>query len=191
MDREGIGDLVRQDDTLDRGEWLPWLRGLFRHDTPKANLLHRRHCFVEAMTIRFDQPIAEGSTGVRCLGRKAGDEVVGEPADPSPVLPHGEWPWPSKPLPALRDLSSESQAEEGVGLRRRQEVAASPWATRGCQVVAMLRVVQRQFHEPREGEASAGGVDRGVDRLNQGRVPKIGRRGPGQGTGGICHGRGL
>ena len=66
-------------------------------------------------------------------------------------------------VPALRNLPRQGDAEERVSLGCGQEVAGASRSAHRRDVVPPCRMIERQLHEPREGDAATGGVNLGAD----------------------------
>ena len=84
--------------------------------------------------------------------RRARPSRIGERERPGPgaVLAEHERLRPAEPVPGVRDGPGERGAEDRVRLRGGQEVAVATRARRLGPVVAAVRVVQREVHEPGE-----------------------------------------
>ena len=101
----------------------------------------------------LDRVVAQaGSRGPGRSARQAIEDRDRERAGPGAVLAEDERLRPTEPVPGVRDRPGEGGPEDRVGLGRGQEVAVPTRAGGLGTVVAALGVVQREVHEPREGD---------------------------------------
>ena len=86
------------------------------------------------------------------LGGQAVEDRERERPGPGAVFAKDERLRPTEPVPRIRDGPGEGGPEDRVGLGRGQEVAVPTRAGGLGTVVAAIGVVEREVHEPREGD---------------------------------------
>jgi hypothetical protein len=142
--REGVEDLVRDDEPGDRGTVV---------DVDAVGEADARESvteLVEPARLHLDGSIANDRSNGGSVGCQARKESRGEGAAPRAELADRELRWPPEGQGDVVDVASERLSEDRVGLRRREKVAAPPRPRSRRPVVAGLRVVVRELHEAGE-----------------------------------------
>ena len=149
VDRERVEDLVGEDEA---GRPAPRCGrvGMSASPWPAAS----RRAAMASMPARLDldRVVAQARREVRVLGGQAVEDRERERAGPGAVLAEDERLRPTEPVPGVRDRPGEGGPEDRVGLGGGQEVAVPTRAGGLGPVVAAIGVVQREVHEPREGD---------------------------------------
>ena len=149
MGREGVEDLVREDEADDRrvavARWGIERVAVTGRLEPGANRL-------DPARLDLDRLIADDGGKLRSFAREAIEDRRGERPGPRPVLAEDERVRPAEPVPRVGDGPCERGAEDRMRLGRGQEVAVAAGSGGLVAVVAAIRVVQGEVHEPREGD---------------------------------------
>ncbi len=121
---------------------------------------------LEAARLDLDRVVAEDAGEVGSLASEPVEDRHGEGAGAGAVLAEDERLRAVEAVPRVGDGPGERGPEDRVRLGCGQEVAFATGAGRSRAVVASLWVVQREVHEPGEGDRAVA-LDLGADALDQ------------------------
>ena len=174
MDGKGIGDFVGDHDAGDRLRILTGSDLLAPDHVAEPAFGKARQRLRQAVRVGLDETVLERCAALLRLPGESGDDVPGEGADSRSVFADDKGIGTIEAFPALGDLPRQGDTEEGMSLGRGQEVARPTRAAHGREVVTPRRMIERQLHESREGDAATGSVDLGADGRDQIRIAAVG-----------------